>query len=146
MGEVLGPGSQTAHLLTSSYLALGVLAITAIALGEFPLSSESDRIITMGITLLLASIVVAVGNRFEQLWVPLAMVFFGLLATGVSSAHSVVFDPSNPVLTYPCCVTRVNRGFPLPWSFTYEFFGGGRYTLLPPYPILMLDWTWLPSF
>jgi hypothetical protein len=87
----------------------------------------------MGITLLLASIVVAVGYRFERLWVPLAMVFFGLLATVVSSAHSVVFDPSNPGLTYPCCVTRVNRGFPLPWSFTYEYLGGVRRALLPLY-------------
>jgi hypothetical protein len=96
-------------------------------------------IVTLGIMVLLAGIVFSVAARLERFWVPIIMIPFGVLATGVSTAYHVVV---NPGLVIGCSIARVGMGFPLPWGFTYHPAGDGRcivplvqlYSLLTPGP------------
>ncbi len=131
MRVLLERGSRRIHLLTGVGLSGTVLAITIFALAESPVSYEPDTNITLGIMVLLAGITLSVAARLERPWVPIVMIPFGVLATGVSTAYHVIV---NPGLVVGCSIARVGMGFPLPWGFTFNLAGGGR-CILPLVPL-----------
>jgi hypothetical protein len=133
---ILARGSRTTHVLTSAFLAGVVESITAIGFGKAPLSAEWSTLITLGILVLVASMVVLVVAELEGLLVPLAMASLGVIATVVSASHTVVEIPPGAEW---CYFPRVNRGFPLPWNYTYGLSGQCPAHLSPLFPYVGPD-------
>jgi hypothetical protein len=101
--------------LTGVWLSGAVFSITAVGLLVSPFSSGLLTIIILEMVFLFSGVALLVGERLERLWVMMALVPFGVLATIASTAHAFA-DPDRGY----CFFVLVKLGFPLPWTFRYD--------------------------
>ena len=138
MRDILRRGSRRTHFLTGVYFSGLGLAIIAIVLTDAPtFRFELDMSIRLSMIGLFAGIAFAIAARLERPWVPILMVPFGALATLVSMAYQIAYNPGiNPG---GCNGSSVQSGFPFPWSSTYNFVGSRCLLLYIPMSSHVID-------